>query len=360
MACIRTRQRKDGKLSYQAIVRIAGQPELRETFKDKAKARAWCDAMSAAARASVDQMPDVKAFRRTSVKAALSDLSNHQLCPKSYLPFMPAIIQNIGDISLGNISQEYVLMYINKLRRTNSQFGRPFSDATILKHLTVIRAAVKLVAKTHRVKPDFSIYSVEEIEGNWNVERKRVLSADEEVSLRSAIATRRYAQSWELLIGLAIETSARESELALMELSEINFQSKVWTIPKEHTKMKYEREVPLSTKATAIVIKLRDLLELHNIEITESMEPSTPIERRLFYKFKSPSAVCTGFAKLIKATGVKDFHFHDLRHTAITRLTLNNRELEVHEIMRLAGHKTMEMFIRYSNYRAEDLVKRMG
>ena len=192
MACIRTRKKKDGSFSYQAVVRIAGQPALRETFSDKKKARAWCDAMSTAARASVELMPDVNKFRKIKMKDALSTWAQHQLCPKSYVQAIPALIRLTGDISLGNVTKDYVIGLINKMRVTKTMKGTVYCDSTIFRSLTVIRSAVRHAAKGHRVKPDLSIYSVNGIEGNWNVERARVLSDEEEIRLRKKIETRIY------------------------------------------------------------------------------------------------------------------------------------------------------------------------
>lgn len=359
MASIRARKKADGKMSYQAVVRISGQPTLRETFPDINKARAWSDAMSAAARASVHQLPDVKSYRRVTLTTALTQWSKHDKCPKTYSSMTPSILRLIGDVALAHVTSDYVLAYINKVRQTNSQFNRPYSDVTILKHLSAIRGAVKHIAKKFHVKPDLSVFSIEDIDGKWKVERERVLSDDEEALLHAAIPTRTYDTHWALLIDFAIETVARESELVLMELSEINFKKRVWTIPASHTKMKYKREVPLSKKATEIAIKLRDLLNLHNASLEHNSEQSIKPETRLFHVFATPSSVCSGFAKLAKTASIKDFTFHDLRHTGITRLTLNKRKMKVEEIMAIAGHKSYAMYLNYANLRGEDLVERM-
>ena len=187
-----------------------------------------------------------------------------------------------------------------------------------------------------------------------------MLEPDEEDRLMQVVSKRLRAVYWRLLIELAIETSAREQELVLAEVSEVNFRSKVWTIPKEHSKTDYVRDVPLSKNAVKIILALKSMLDQHNAALVSKRPHDHTPETRLFFKFASPSSVCTGFADIVKAADIKDFRFHDLRHTAITRMTLNKRELEVHEIMRLAGHRSMKMFIHYSNYRAEDLVNRMG
>ena len=360
MACIRARKQKNGVVSYQAIVRVAGQPTLRETFTDINKARAWSDAMSTAARASLTQLPDVKAYKKITLKHALNSWEKSDLCPWTYASIIPSVLRLIGDVALAHVTQDYVLEYIRSVRQTKSQFNRPYSDVTILKHLAVLRGAVKHTAKKFNVKPELSIFSVQDIPGNWKVERKRVLKPPEEVVLREKLTTRTYGEHWALLVDLAIETAAREAELVLMELSEIDFDKRVWTIPKEHTKKKYEREVPLSRKATAVVIRLKELLLQHNTVAAQKTAGSpAQAETRLFHVFSTPSSVCTGFAQIIKGTNIKNFTFHDLRHTGITRMTLNKRKMKVEEIMAIAGHRSYSMYLKYANLRGEDLLERM-
>lgn len=50
---------------------------------------------------------------------------------------------------------------------------------------------------------------------------------------------------------------------------------------------------------------------------------------------------------------IKDLHFHDLRHTAVTRLVATG--LPSAEIMRISGHKQAKTFLRYVNPKADSL-----
>jgi integrase len=52
-----------------------------------------------------------------------------------------------------------------------------------------------------------------------------------------------------------------------------------------------------------------------------------------------------------------DLHFHDLRHEATTRLA---EKLQIHELMKVIGHKGTKMLARYYHPRAEDLAKKLG
>jgi integrase len=53
-----------------------------------------------------------------------------------------------------------------------------------------------------------------------------------------------------------------------------------------------------------------------------------------------------------------DFHFHDLRHEAVSRLF--EKGFNVVEVSTISGHKELRMLQRYTHLRAADLVARLG
>jgi len=59
------------------------------------------------------------------------------------------------------------------------------------------------------------------------------------------------------------------------------------------------------------------------------------------------------FRAACKAAGIKNFRFHDLRHTAITNM--RRAEIDPLTIMQISGHKTMVCFTRYNSFREADL-----
>ena len=58
-------------------------------------------------------------------------------------------------------------------------------------------------------------------------------------------------------------------------------------------------------------------------------------------------------ATLSEKAGIVGFHFHDLRHTAITNM--RRAGIDPLTIMLISGHKTMECFTRYNSFREPDL-----
>lgn len=50
---------------------------------------------------------------------------------------------------------------------------------------------------------------------------------------------------------------------------------------------------------------------------------------------------------------IKDFHFHDLRHTFATRLV--QAGVDFYRVKELLGHKTINMTMRYAHHYPESL-----
>jgi integrase len=57
----------------------------------------------------------------------------------------------------------------------------------------------------------------------------------------------------------------------------------------------------------------------------------------------------------LKKAGIKDFHFHDLRHTFASLLVMARDDLTT--VSKLLGHKTLTMTLRYSHLAPSHKVK---
>jgi integrase len=60
--------------------------------------------------------------------------------------------------------------------------------------------------------------------------------------------------------------------------------------------------------------------------------------------------------ELAADTLLVDLHFHDLRHEATSRLA---EKFQLHELMKITGHKDTRMLARYYHPRAEDMARRL-
>ena len=134
---------------------------------------------------------------------------------------------------------------------------------------------------------------------------------------------------------LALETAMRHGELWGLDWQWIQLERKFLTLPE--TKNGTKRNVPLSSRA---------------IELLEKLAPK-PAGSVLNVR-KSVAEVM--FRRAVQLAGIEDLHFHDSRHTAITRLA---RKLDVLDLARMVGHKDLRSLMIYYNATAEDIAKRL-
>ena len=69
-------------------------------------------------------------------------------------------------------------------------------------------------------------------------------------------------------------------------------------------------------------------------------------------------SVKQAFRAAVKRSGLVDFHFHDLRHEAVSRFF--ERGLNLMEVASISGHKTLSQLARYTHLKAEDLALKLG
>lgn len=156
--------------------------------------------------------------------------------------------------------------------------------------------------------------------------RTRRLEGDEESRLLNAC---KHPQLKRIIV-LALETGMRQGELAWLTWQEVDTAGPV--IRKRDSKNGEARTIPLTGKAMA-ALGDRGI-------------------GRLFSSFPRQA-----WNDALKAAGIEDLHFHDLRHEAITRLF----ELGLHpmEVAAVSGHKSMQMLKRYTHLRPEALLRKM-
>jgi integrase len=156
-------------------------------------------------------------------------------------------------------------------------------------------------------------------------ERDRRLSADEEAALLAA-ARQDENPFLEPAMILALETAMRRSELLALTRNDIHVERRFARV--RQAKNGRSRNVPLSSRALQVIHAL----------------PATGDERLLDL---TANALKIGyFRRVLPASGVEDFHFHDFRHEAISRLAESGK-FQLIELQAISGHRDMRMLQRY-------------
>lgn len=153
----------------------------------------------------------------------------------------------------------------------------------------------------------------------------RFLTAEEETRLFKHLP-----EFLKPIVITALQTGMRRGEILTLKWSNIDFE--FGFIELLQTKSGKARKIPISDK-------LRKVLE--------------SIDRVSEYVFINPDTglpyvdIKKSFNKAVAAAGIKNFRFHDLRHTVATRLVEKGIDLLV--VMDILGHAKIETTMRYAH-----------
>jgi len=177
--------------------------------------------------------------------------------------------------------------------------------------------------------------------------RDRILELEEEKRLFMALQGGRNEQGrfvggtrnpWvKPVVQIALETAMRRGELLSLQWKNINFTKRTAYLPL--TKNGDVRVVPLSQKA---------------MQILQSLPRA--ISGKVFPL--SAMALRKAFERACVYAGIENLHFHDLRHTATTRLA--GKLPNLIELAAVTGHKDVRMLARYYHPKAEDMALKLG
>jgi integrase len=139
------------------------------------------------------------------------------------------------------------------------------------------------------------------------------------------------------LVQLALETAMRRGELLSLRWSDIDLSCSTATL--WQTKNGDKRVVPLSSRAIAV-------LQSMPRNIGGVVFPINGF------------TVSAAFDRALDRAGITDFHFHDLRHMAVTELS--KRLPNLIELAAVSGHRSLKMLQRYYHPDATELAHKLG
>lgn len=373
---------------WQAKVRREGWPDQSKTFQTRADALAWAR--------SVERQMDTRAFIATDSAAQMSFAQAAERYKQFALPkqrgqlqtgqMIDRLVRVFGRYSLAAITTAQLAEYRDlRLRVVSPQtvvhelgmVSRLFRTASMDWGITLPRGNPVALVRKPTVRN----------------ERSRRLSSEEEDLLIEALreCSSIYPQAAAVL---AMETAARRSELLALSWRDVDLEKRVARLRGKNggvTKngdpyrnvpltaravnafqallpVKNEQVLPISQNALRISFdravdraRKAHLMSALRLGLQESGLDDSAISdeiRALIYKKRRPREETVILLKRIgdQDSTLKDFRFHDLRHEATSRLA---EKLEMHELMKVTGHKTARMLSRYYHPRAEDLAKKL-
>lgn len=342
-------------IGYQAIIRKKGHPSQTKTFRAKRDAERW-------ARQIESEMERGVFVQRTeSEQTTLNELLDRY--SREVLPTLKggyreqsrikALQNSLGAYSLAVLNSSMIAKYRDKRLSTISEkTGRLVSAQTVKHELGLLQRALKMAVMEWGIALPGGIPTATVKKPSLPPARNRRLVDDEEERLLAACDEARNAWLRPVVV-FAIETAMRAGEIVEtwklnkktgkremvsigLQWSEVNLKKRTAHLPE--TKNGNARTVPLSSRAVTVLEALPRNLDGRVFGVTYE-------------------GIHQSYVRACRRAGIKGLTFHDLRHEAITRLA--EQGLTIMELQAISGHKTMQMLLKYTHLRAEDLALKL-
>jgi len=337
MATIEKRTAADGSTSFRVKIRLKGHPPQTASFERLTDAKRWASSTESAIR-------EGRHFRTTEAKrhtaADLIDRYVRDVLPgkrdgahqAAQLAWWRA---ELGAYLLADVTPALIAEARDKLARE----GR--APATVMRYMAALSHCLTVGTKEYGWLEDSPMRKVSKPREPRG--RVRFLSDDERARLLEACRASSNPFLYPVLV-LALSTGMRKSEIMNLHWREPKAPPRdAWGVVHldggriilHETKNGERRTVPLVGHAAEC---LRELAKVRRLD-TDRLFPAA--------NHKNAIDLRTPWETALKAAGITDFRFHDLRHSAASYLAMNGASLA--EIAETLGHKTLQMVKRYSH-----------
>ena len=347
MASYRSVHRADGSSVTQAQIRRKGFPPQTATFPRKTDAVQWAQQVESdmhqrkfftvfeAQRHTLTET--IERFLVEVVPTRPSQRRDFE----SHLDWWKA---EVGAYRLSDLTPSILSSARDKLLRTKTNRGEPPAAATVLRKMASLSAVLKVAHRDWQWidrSPMAMITKPRAARG-----RVRFLSGGERDALLAACTELKHPYLWTIVM-LALSTGMRLGEIMSLrwELVDVRDERQIGHAQLLHTKNGERRGVAIAGAALQAV-RSHALVQAKaaNVPVSDLrglLFPSKTLDREVPMDIRRPWELAVAKADL------KDFRFHDLRHSAASYLAMNGATPS--EIAEVLGHRTLLMVKRYAH-----------
>ena len=251
----------------------------------------------------------------------------------------------LGDYFISEITPALIYLVREKLisnpshseKAKNSKQKKYFKSATINRHQAALSSVFNRAVTEWGYVTSNSVLQVKRLKEKN--QRQRYLEKDEIKKLLNECQRSSNKNLYDFVL-FAICTGARRGELRELKWSEVDLESSLVIF--KNTKNGENKIIPLVSQIKCMMIKRYEGRRDKDGLVFGTYDQ--PIKVRDFRK---------AFDNAVIRAELKDFKFHDLRHTAATYLALSG--IPIRDIAEILGHKTMQMTMRYSHLNSNRL-----
>lgn len=225
--------------------------------------------------------------------------------------------------------QEQTIDVDGKRKKIKVPCSRPRSMASVNRPLEMARRMFNIAVRLRWIPESPFSRGDSLIVKSHETKRMRILSRKEEAALLAACVGPR-AHVGDAII-FALDTALRKNEQLTLEARDVYLDDGLIRVRAHNAKIEEERVVPITARLRPVIERL----------VAESFGG------RLF----PYGGVKHSFATACRNASIKDFRWHDLRHTATMRMLEAIKDPA--KVMKITGHKQWATFMIYVNVDAE-------
>lgn len=324
-----TYRKRRGK--WQVQVRREGQPALSRTFTYRKDAQAWARDIEAKQERGFTAV-DTRPLRSSTVDDLLERYARTVTVTKRGAEVEAIRIGRMRRSDLAKLSLAAATP--DKFAEYRDQRLTEVAPATVRKEMALLRHMFRIARQEWNLP--LPANPLAELKAPPpGLARNRRLSNEEASRLLKALGQVRNPLV-PAVVRFALETAMRRGEILKLRREHVNLPRRTVLIPE--TKNGHPRTIPLSSAAIAV---------LEGLEM--------PGDGLVFPL--TPNALRLSWQRACRRAKVPNFHFHDLRHEAISHFFESG--LTVPEVALISGHKDVRMLFRYTHLKAEDVATRL-
>lgn len=252
------------------------------------------------------------------------------------------------DAAMATLASEPAKVYGGKDADGNPIFRRKAgrrSGATLNRYLVALGALFAWARRNRYVPRGFESPTKHVEKNEESRGRVRYLTDDERVRLLSACRESTWPRLYALVL-MAMTTGARRGELLALRWCDIDGERAEAVL---HDTKNGDRR---------ILVLLPQVIAELDLYAPKDRETSQALVFRSRLRPSQPYATAEAFRDAMAAAGIKNFRFHDLRHTAASYMAQSGASLL--EIADTLGHRQLRMVQRYAHLNTDSRRRLMG
>jgi integrase len=251
--------------------------------------------------------------------------------------YLVVLSEHFGNRRLKDIKPADLEAFKRQRLATPTKAGKERTIAAVQRELEVMRAVMRWAVRHGWLQRSPFEYGEPVISKADENRRDRVLSAEEEARLLAVCGNDSPRAHLRPILICALDTAMRRGEIFKLRWSDVHLDAGMIVIRAETTKTARARIVPITPRLREELVAIREAASVTG-------------DARVFDVFNN---VRRSFGTACRLVGIEDLHFHDLRHTATTRLV--SAGINPALAMKITGHDQASTFQRYLNPQAEQM-----